>query len=128
MPSKQKKTSVPMSVRKGDLVQIMAGKDRGLTGNVLSVDLERGRVVVEGVNRVTRHIKPGADKKTSASGGIITAESSIDVSNVAIVDPSDNRPTRVGYRRDKVQKKRSDGTTYQSTRAVRVSRRTGTEI
>lgn len=126
MRSKQDKAS--MSVRKGDLVQVMAGKDRGLTGTVLSVDLERGRVIVEGVNRVTRHLKPGVDKKTSASGGIIVSESSIDVSNVAIVDPSDNRPTRVGYRRDKVQKKRSDGTVYESTRAVRVSRRTGTEI
>ena len=126
MPSKPAKTA--MSVRKGDLVQVMAGKDRGLTGTVLSVDLEKGRVIVEGVNRVTRHVKPGADKKTSASGGISVSESSIDVSNVAVVDPSDNRPTRVGYRRDKVQKKRSDGTTYQSTRAVRVSRRTGTEI
>ena len=126
MPSKPTKTA--MSVRKGDLVQVMAGKDRGLTGTVLSVDIERGRVIVEGVNRVTRHVKPGADKKNSASGGIIVSESSIDVSNVAVVDPSDNRPTRVGYRRDKVQKKRSDGTTYQSTRAVRVSRRTGTEL
>lgn len=126
MPSKPTKTA--MSVRKGDLVQVMAGKDRGLTGTVLSVDIERGRVIVEGVNRVTRHVKPGADKKNNASGGIIVSESSIDVSNVAVVDPSDNRPTRVGYRRDKVQKKRSDGTTYQSTRAVRVSRRTGTEL
>lgn len=124
--SKQQRSN--MSIRKGDLVQVMAGKDRGLTGTVLSVDTDRGRVVVEGVNRVTRHVKPGRDKKNAASGGIIHAEGAIDASNVAIIDPSDNRPTRVSVRRDKVQKRRSDGTTYESTRAVRVSRRTGTEL
>ena len=123
---KTKRTS--LGIRKGDTVQVMTGKDRGLTGTVLSVDIERGRVVVEGVNRVTRHIKPGRYKKNNASGGIITAESSIDISNVAIVDPSDNRPTRIGFRRVEVQKRRSDGTTYPSNRSVRVSRRTGTEL
>jgi len=123
---KNKKPS--LGIRKGDTVQVMSGKDRGLTGTVLYVDLERRRVVVEGVNRVTRHIKPGRFKKNNASGGIINAESPIDASNVAIVDPSDNRPTRVGFRRVEVQKRRTDGTTYPSTRSVRVSRRTGTEL
>lgn len=117
-----------LGIRKGDTVQVMSGKDRGLTGTVLSVDVEKRRVVVEGVNRITRHIKPGRYKKNNASGGIITAESSIDISNVAIVDPSDNRPTRIGFRRVEVQKRRADGTTYPATRAIRVSRRTGTEL
>jgi large subunit ribosomal protein L24 len=61
-------------------------------------------------------------------GGILTIEAPLDASNLMVVDPSDNKPTRVRRRRDKVEKKRADGTTYVSSRLVRVSARTGKEI
>jgi len=115
-------------VRKGDLVQVISGKDRGITGKVIEVFPESDRVIVEGVNRIKKHTKVGQNNRGAKTGGIITTEAPIHVSNVMVVDPEDDRPTRVGFRRETVEKRRPDGSTYEATRSVRVSKRTGKEI
>ena len=115
-------------VKKGDLVQVISGKDRGVQGKVIDVYPDTDRVIVEGVNRVKKHTRVGQSNRGAKTGGIITTEAPIHVSNVMIVDPEDNRPTRVGYRRERVEKRRSDGSTYEVERNVRVSKRTGKDI
>jgi large subunit ribosomal protein L24 len=103
-------------VKKGDTVQVIAGKDKGVKGRVISVNAERQRVLVEGVARVKKHTKITQSTRGSQQGGIVTQESAVHVSNVQIVDPKDGRPTRVGFRFD------DDG------RKVRFSKRSGEEI
>jgi large subunit ribosomal protein L24 len=83
-------------IRKGDEVQIIAGKDLGATGRVLAVMPSRRRVVVEGVNRITRHEKVRLNRRGAQEGGISHKEAPIDISNVALVCSKDG-PTRVGY-------------------------------
>ena len=124
------KTPRPRSlhVKKGDLVQVIAGKDKGLKGKIIATYPERERVLVEGVNRITKHTKAGQTARGSQTGGIITQEVPVHVSNVMLVDPEDDRPTRVGFRRESVEKRRPDGTTYEAQRSVRVSKRTGKDI
>ena len=117
-----------LSIRKGDTVQVISGKDRGVKGKVIDVFPEANRIIVEGVNRIKKHTKVGQSTRGAKTGGIITTEAPIHVSNVMIVDPEDGRPTRVGYRKEKVEKRRSDGSTYDAERSVRISRRTGKEI
>jgi large subunit ribosomal protein L24 len=117
-----------LNIRKGDLVQVITGKDRGVKGKVIEVYPESERVIVEGVNRIKKHTKVGQNNRGAKTGGIITTEAPIHVSNVMIVDPEDGRPTRVGYRKDKVEKRRSDGSTYEAERNVRISRRTGKDL
>lgn len=116
-----------MHVRKGDTVQIIAGKDKGAKGKVIKADPVTRRVIVEGANRVKRHTKTGQGIRGAKSGGIVVQEASVDASNVMVVD-SDGKPTRVGRRRDTVDKLRADGTTYQATRGVRVSLRNSKDI
>ncbi|NYG54913.1 50S ribosomal protein L24 [Nocardioides perillae] len=111
-----------MNIKKGDTVKVIAGKDKGAEGKVIAVHREDQRVVVEGVNRVKRHTKA----VQGSTGGIITAEAPIHVSNVMLVEG--DGVTRVGFRRDEVTKRRSDGSTYTAQRSVRVSRKTGEEI
>ncbi len=82
-----------IKVRKGDTVQIMAGDDRGKSGKVLEIDLERRRVVVEGHNIVKKHQKPTAGKP---EGEIKKTEAAIHISNVMVVDPASGKPTRIG--------------------------------
>ncbi|HVP28185.1 MAG TPA: 50S ribosomal protein L24 [Myxococcota bacterium] len=82
-----------MRIRKGDLVQVIAGSDRGKQGRVLAVDAERGRVRVEGRRMQKRHLKPG--RQGNRSGGIVEKEAFIDASNVMLVDPSSGKPSRV---------------------------------
>jgi large subunit ribosomal protein L24 len=96
-------------------VQVIAGKDKGVTGRVIAVHAERNRVLVEGANRIKKHTKVTQSGRGSQQGGIVTQESAVHVSNVQIVDPTDGRPTRVGFRTH-------DG------RKVRFSKRTGEEI
>ena len=115
-------------VKKGDLVQIITGKERGVTGKVIDVYPDTGRVIVEGVNRVKQHTRVGQSNRGAKTGGIITTEAPIHASNVMIVDPEDGRPTRVGYRQEKAEKRRPDGSTYESTRSVRISKRSGKDI
>lgn len=105
-----------MRVRKGDQVEVVAGKDKGRQGQVLAVFPKDRRVIVEGVNRVTRHTKVEQTQRGARSGGIVHQDAPIDVSNVMVVDPDDDKPTRIGYRRQ------DDG------RPVRYSRRTGKDI
>jgi len=80
-------------IRKGDLVQVIAGVDRGKQGRVLAVDPKRGRVRVEKVRVQKRHLKPG--RAAARTGGIIEQEGYVHVSNVLPVDPSDQKPSRV---------------------------------
>ena len=117
-----------LSIRKGDLVQVISGKDRGVKGKVIEVMPDSERILVEGVNRIKKHAKIGQDARGAKTGGIITTEAPIHVSNVMIVDPEDGRPTRIGYRKEKVEKRRPDGSTYEAERSVRISRRTGKDI
>ena len=115
-------------VKKGDTVQVISGKDKGAKGKVIATDAERERVLVEGVNRITKHTKVTSTGRGAQLGGLVTTEAMVHVSNVQLVDPADGRPTRIGYRRDKVEKTRGDGSTYSAERSVRVSRRTGKDI
>jgi large subunit ribosomal protein L24 len=104
-----------MKVKKGDTVVVIAGKDKGAKGKVIQAYPERNRVLVEGVNRIKKHTRVTQTQRGAQSGGIVTQEASIHVSNVMVVD-SDGKPTRVGYRTN------DDG------KRVRVSRRNGKDI
>jgi large subunit ribosomal protein L24 len=117
-----------LNIKKGDLVQVITGKDKGVQGKVIAVLVESDKVLVEGVNRIKKHTKVGQSTRGAKTGGIVTQEAPIHVSNVMLVDPSDNRPTRVGFRRESVTKNRTDGTSYETTRSVRISKRTGKDI
>ena len=124
-PKKQKKNTV--NIKKGDTVKVIAGQDKGAEGKVIAVLREEQRVIVEGVNRVKRHTKVvQSGGRAGTTGGIITTEAPIHVSNVMLVEG--NGVTRLGFRRDEVTKRRSDGSTYSASRSVRVSRKTGKEI
>ena len=90
-----------MRIRKGDHVVVTSGKDRGKTGRVIRTEPRRRRVYVEGLNIVKRHQRPRSIKDTQRggqAGGIIEKEGPVDVSNVMLLDPQDNKPTRVGVR------------------------------
>ena len=93
-------------IKKGDLVQVISGKsqarggDRGKQGKVLEVLAEQNRVLVEGVNFVSKHIKVGQSYRGAKTGGIETHEAPIHISNVQLVDPKSKKPTRVGFRRE----------------------------
>lgn len=117
-----------LKIRKGDTVLVISGKDRGIQGKVIDVYPEADKIIVEGVNRIKKHTKVGQDARGAKSGGIITTEAPVHVSNVMLVDPEDGEATRVGFTREKVEKRRADGSTYEAERSVRISRRTGKEI
>jgi large subunit ribosomal protein L24 len=123
--SKPRKQS--MSIKKGDTVKVIAGKDKGAEGKVIQVLREEQRVIVEGVNRVKRHTKVvDQGGRAGNTGGIITVEAPIHVSNVMLVEG--DGVTRVGFRREEVLKRRPDGSTYAGLRSVRISRKTGKDI
>ncbi|MBD7995176.1 50S ribosomal protein L24 [Arthrobacter gandavensis] len=116
-------------IKKGDLVQVITGAkaerggDRGKQGKVLKVFPETNRVLVEGINRVTKHTKVGQSSRGSKTGGIEVVEAPIHVSNVAVVDPETKKPTRVGYRTETVEK---DGRTR--TVRIRVAKGSGKDL
>ena len=83
-----------MKIRKGDRVKVIAGRSKGKIGDVLRVLPKEGRVVVSGVNMMKRHTKPGRTEQ----GGIIEREAAIHVSNVALLDPKSDKPTKVGFK------------------------------
>ena len=89
-----------MDVRKGDKVRVISGKDRGLEGRVIQAYPTREKVLVEGANRVKKHTKITSNARGSQSGGIVTQEAAIHVSNVQVVCGSCGKPSRVGHRRD----------------------------
>ncbi len=110
-----KKNSV--NIKKGDTVKVIAGQDKGAEGKVIQVLREEQRVIVEGVNRVKKHTKVvNQGGRAGNTGGIVTAEAAIHISNVMVVDPGDNKPTRVRIERA------ADGARQ------RVSVRTGTRL
>lgn len=84
-----------MHVKKGDLVKVISGKDKGKQGTVLEAYPRQQRVLVEGVNMVKKHAKPS---QANPQGGIINQEAPIHVSNVMPIDPKTGEPTRVGYK------------------------------
>ena len=88
-----------MKVHKGDTVLVTAGKDKGAKGKVIEAYPTRDKVLVEGVNRIKKHTAQSANERGASSGGIVTQEAAIHVSNVMVVD-SDGNPTRIGYRVD----------------------------
>ena len=119
-----------MNIKKGDLVQVISGKDKGLQGKVVQAFPATQKVIVEGVNRVKKHQKVGQTSRGSKTGGIITKEASIHVSNVMLVVEVDGKKvvTRVGYRRVEQERRLPDGTTRTVTRSVRYAKKTGEEI
>jgi len=119
------------NIKKGDQVRVIAGKDKGVEGKVIEVLPEKQRVIVEGVNRVKRHTKSvQAGGRAGNTGGIITQEAAVHVSNVMLMVEVDGKKvtTRIGFRRDEVEKTRPDGSTYTAHRSVRIAKRTGREI
>ena len=84
-----------MKIHNGDLVQVISGKDKGVQGKVLSVDHKKDMLIVEGVNKVYKHVKPS---QKNPQGGRLHKESSIRACKVMVVCPKTNKPTRVGYR------------------------------
>ena len=128
-----------LNIKKGDVVRVIAGKDKGAEGKVISVLSEQDRVIVEGVNRIKRHTKVvNQGGRAGTTGGIVTQEAAIHVSNVMLLvdapkggdakDGGGKVTTRVGFKRAEVTKRRSDGSTYAATRSTRISRKSGEEI
>ena len=116
-------------IKKGDLVQVISGKkqdkggDRGKQGKVLEVLTEQNRVIVEGVNYVTKHNRVGQSQRGTKTGGIETFEAPIHISNVALVDPSTKKPTRVGHR---VEEQVKDG--VKRNVRVRFAKKSGKDL
>ena len=102
-----------LKIKKGDTVQVLAGEDRGKQGRVLSVNAEKQRAIVEGVNMVTKHTKPHAKHPQGGRGNM---EAPIHISNIALLDPKSGKPTRVSVR------VKEDG------KKVRVATKSGEEI
>jgi large subunit ribosomal protein L24 len=125
-----------LNIKKGDTVRVIAGKDKGAEGKVIAVLSEQRRVIVEGVNRIKRHTKVVQQGgRAGTTGGIVTQEAAIHVSNVMLLvdapkggDDKGKVTTRVGFRRDEVTKRRPDGSTYSAQRSTRVARKSGEEI
>jgi large subunit ribosomal protein L24 len=94
------------NIKKGDTVIVISGKReyKGKTGEVLEVLVESSRVLVQGINMVTKHVKAGQTARGTSTGGIETVEAPIHVSNVALVDPKSKKATRVGFRTETVTK------------------------
>ncbi|WP_300935760.1 50S ribosomal protein L24 [uncultured Muribaculum sp.] len=101
------------NIKKGDIVYVLAGDDRGKQGRVLSVQLAKNRAVVEGINMVSKSTKPTAKYP---QGGIIKIEAPIHISNLALLDPKSGKPTRIGRARNEEGK------------SIRISKKSGEEI
>ncbi|GAA0534576.1 50S ribosomal protein L24 [Paractinoplanes ferrugineus] len=104
-----------MKIKKGDTVVVIAGKDKGAKGKVIAAYPTRDKVLVEGVNRVKKHERIRTTQRGSKTGGIVTQEAAIHISNVQIVDDQ-GKPTRIGYKVDENGNK------------VRIARTTGKEL
>ena len=104
-----------MKIHKGDSVLVISGPDKGVKGKVIQAFPKTEKVLVEGVNRIKKHVANSAPERGAESGGIVTQEAPIHVSNVMVLD-SDGNPTRVGYRVDENGKR------------VRISRKNGKDI
>ncbi|WP_089292875.1 50S ribosomal protein L24 [Actinoplanes regularis] len=104
-----------VKIKKGDTVVVIAGKDKGAKGKVIAAFPRQDKVLVEGVNRVKKHERIRTNQRGSKTGGIVTQEAAIHISNVQVVDDQ-GKPTRIGYRIDDNGNK------------VRIARTTGKEI
>jgi len=102
-------------IRKGDKVTVLSGRDKGRTGEVIEVRSDEGRALVRGINLVKRHQKQSAQHE----GGVISKEAAVHLSNLALADPKDGKPTRVGFK---------FVGTGEDRRKVRVAKRSGVEI
>ncbi len=114
-----------LRIKKGDTVQVISGpkENKGKQGRVIAVYRDTQRVLVEGVNRVKKHTKTGTTGRGAKTGGIITQEAPIHISNVMLVDPETKQPTRVGIRVETVER---DGRS--KTVRIRVAKRSGKDI
>ena len=114
-----------MKIKKGDRVIVVSGKDKGVSGKVIEAYPETQRVLVEGVNRIKKHTKVGQSTRGAKTGGIVTQEASIHVSNVMLLVEVDGTKvgSRVGYRVETVER---DG--REKTVRVRYAKRTGEDI
>ena len=118
-----------MKIKKGDLVQVTSGRskknggDRGKQGKVIAVFPDTERVLVEGINQITRHTKTGTTGRGARTGGIVTQEAPVHVSNVAVVDPDTKKPTRIRMRLETVER---DG--RQKVSRIRVAVRSGKDL
>lgn len=110
---KKRKSQPKLKIRKGDLVQVIAGDSKGKQGKVLEVFLEKNRAIVEGANMVSKHTKPNA---ANPNGGIVKKEAALHVSNLMVVDAKTGKPTRVG------KKINAEG------KSVRIAKKSGEEI
>ena len=117
------------SIKKGDTVMLIAGAkesrggERGKTGTVLAVDKKNNRVIVEGLNMVTKHIRVTENARGVKDGGLVTEPAPIHISNVALVDPTSKKPTRLGSKVETVTKNGKSKTTR-----TRIARKSGKEI
>ncbi|MCL2617759.1 MAG: 50S ribosomal protein L24 [Defluviitaleaceae bacterium] len=106
--AQQKPTKIKTKLRKGDSVKIIAGTDKGKSGKILLINRTKGRVIVEGINYISRHVKSGKSRK-NPQGGIIRQEGSVDVSNVMFLH--DGKPVRLGYKLEDSGKTNKHGKT-----------------
>lgn len=113
MESKKSTKPAKLKIRKGDLVQVIAGDAKGSQGKVTEVIIDKNRALVEGVNMISKHTKPNA---ANPNGGIVKQEAAIHISNLALVEPKSGKPTRVGRKLNDAGK------------LVRVSKKSGEEI
>ncbi len=104
--------SAKLKLKKGDKVVVLTGRDKGRTGEIVKALPRENRVIVQGINMIKRHTRPSQTQ----NGGIVEKEASIHVSNVAILDPKESKPTRIGFK------------TLDDGRKVRVARRSGEVI
>ncbi|MDE6118190.1 MAG: 50S ribosomal protein L24, partial [Duncaniella sp.] len=102
-----------LHIKKGDIVYVLAGEDRGKEGRVLKVLREKQRAIVEGINMVTKATKPNAQHP---QGGLIKMEAPIHISNLALIDPKSGKPTRISCRRD------------EKGNVIRIAKKSGEEI
>ncbi|WP_301185200.1 50S ribosomal protein L24 [uncultured Duncaniella sp.] len=101
-----------LHIKKGDIVYVLAGEDRGKEGRVLKVLVQKQKAIVEGVNMVTKATKPNAQHP---QGGLIKKEAPIAISNIALIDPKSGKPTRISIRRE-------------NGKVIRISKKSGEEI
>lgn len=101
-----------LHIKKGDIVYVLAGEDRGKQGRVLKVLVQKQKAIVEGVNMVTKATKPNAQHP---QGGLVKMEAPIAISNIALIDPKSGKPTRIGIRRE-------------NGKVIRISKKSGEEI
>ena len=112
-------------IKKGDTVHVITGpkENKGKTGKVIAVYPDTERVLVEGINRIKKHTKVGQSTRGAKTGGIVTTEAPIHLSNVMLVDPETKKPTRIGIRTETVER---DGRTKRVR--IRFAKRSGKDI